>query len=63
MPYNRKHANEEGMNMKNTLVKIIVGLGLCFAGFMLFVHRRLIAAAIMGEELPEAPKGCPAYRG
>ena len=49
--------------MKNTLVKIIVGLGLCFAGFMLFVHRRLIAAAIMGEELPEAPKGCPACRG
>ena len=49
--------------MKNTLVKIILGLCLCFTGYMLFVHRRLIAAAILGEELPEAPEGCPAYKG
>ena len=49
--------------MKNTIVKIIGGLCLCFAAYMLFVHRRLIAAAIKGEELPKAPEGCPAYQG
>ena len=34
----------------------------CFVGVMLYLHRRLIIAAIKGEELPKAPKGCPAYK-
>ena len=34
--------------------------GVCLV--MLYMHRGLIAAAIKGEELPEAPEGCPAYR-
>ena len=34
-----------------------------FIGAMLYLHRRLIIAAIKGEELPKAPKGCPAYKG
>ena len=41
-------------------------IGVVFLGFtlvMLFVHRQLIVAAIKGEELPEAPEGCPAYKG
>ena len=29
---------------------------------MLYLHRGLIAAAIKGEELPEAPESCPAYK-
>lgn len=29
---------------------------------MLYLHRRVIAAAIKGEKLPEAPEGCPAYK-
>ena len=29
---------------------------------MLYLHRRVIAAAIKGEELPEAPESCPAYK-
>lgn len=29
---------------------------------MLYLHRRVIAAAIKGEELPKAPVGCPAYK-
>ena len=49
--------------MRKTIVKIIGGLCLCFAAYMLFVHRRLIAAAIKGEELPKAPEGCPAHQG
>ena len=49
--------------MKNTIGKWIGALCLCVAAYMLFVHRGLIAAAIRGEELPEAPKGCPAYKG
>ena len=28
---------------------------------LLYLHRNLIIAAIKGEELPKAPKGCPAY--
>lgn len=29
---------------------------------LLYLHRNLILAAIKGEELPKAPKGCPAYK-
>lgn len=29
---------------------------------MLYLHCGLIAAAIKGEELPESPKSCPAYK-
>lgn len=29
---------------------------------LLYLHRNLIIAAIKGEELPKAPKGCPAYK-
>ena len=29
---------------------------------LLYLHRNVIMAAIKGEELPKAPKGCPAYR-
>lgn len=49
--------------MKNTIGKVLCALAVGFAVYMLYVHRRLIAAAIRGEELPEAPKGCPAYKG
>ena len=34
--------------------------GLCLV--MLYLHRGLIAAAIKGEKLPEAPESCPAYK-
>ena len=36
-----------------------------FAGFffvMLYMHRGVIKAAIKGEEIPKAPKGCPAFK-
>ena len=39
-------------------VEAIVG-GIFAMGYM---HRNLIMAAIKGEELPKAPKGCPAYK-
>lgn len=29
---------------------------------LLYLHRNVIMSAIKGEELPKAPKGCPAYR-
>ena len=29
---------------------------------LLYLHRNLIMAAIKGEELPTAPKGCPAHK-
>ena len=39
-------------------------LVLCLVGFGVFlgVHRRVILAKIKGEELPEAPEGCPAHK-
>lgn len=46
--------------MKKTmafLCGLCVGLSLA----MLWLHKGLIAAAFKGEELPEAPEGCPAY--
>lgn len=38
--------------------------GLCtgFCLVMLYLHRKLIVAAIKGEKLPEAPESCPAYK-
>ena len=38
--------------------------GVCTGVFliMLYLHRGLIVAAIKGEELPEAPESCPAYK-
>ena len=40
-------------------------LGVCTGAclIMLYLHRELIVAAIKGEELPEAPEGCPAFKG
>ena len=40
-------------------------LGGIFTGvflIMLYLHRGFIKAAITGEELPKAPKICPAYK-
>lgn len=34
--------------------------GVCL--IMLWLHRGMIVAAIKGEEMPEAPEGCPAYK-
>ena len=49
---------------KNTVFLCDLCTGLC-AGLclvMLWLHRGLIAAAIKGEKLPEAPESCPAYK-
>lgn len=47
--------------MKKALL-FIGGLcsGICLV--MLWLHRGLIKAAVKGEPLPKAPKGCPAYK-
>ena len=44
---------------------ILFTLGVSTGGLlvMLYLHRALIVAAIKGEELPEAPEGCPAFKG
>lgn len=38
--------------------------GICTGMFliMLYLHRRVIKAALCGEELPEAPESCPAFK-
>lgn len=48
--------------VKKILSRLIVEaiVGGIFA--MVYLHRNLIMAAIRGEELPKAPKGCPAYK-
>ncbi len=48
--------------MKKILSRLVIEaiVGGIFA--MVYVHRRVLAAAIKGEELPKAPKGCPAYK-
>ena len=47
--------------MKKVIGKVICIIFVGFFAYMLYLHRELIIAAIKGEELPEAPKGCPAY--
>ncbi len=44
------------------ILTVLITLLIGFLLAMLYVHRRVIAAAIRGEELPKAPKGCPAYK-
>ncbi|MBQ9664380.1 MAG: hypothetical protein IJV40_14640 [Oscillospiraceae bacterium] len=51
------------MKKKKIMKTFICCLCGAFIGTMLYFHRRLIIAAIKGEELPKAPKGCPAYKG
>ena len=60
-----RHKNERIENMKKKKIMKTFICCLCgaFIGTMLYFHRRLIIAAIKGEELPKAPKGCPAYKG
>lgn len=41
--------------MKKLKKMLVCCLFSAFAGCLLFVHRRVILAAIRGEELPEAP--------
>ena len=40
------------------LCGVVVG---AFA-IMLYLHRGMIAAAIKGEKMPEAPESCPAFK-
>lgn len=47
--------------MKKLILKTICAAFLCFTLVMLYMHRNLIIAAIKGEALPKAPKGCLAY--
>ena len=42
-------------NLLSVLGGMIVGLFLV----MLYLHRRVIVAAIKGEEIPKAPENCP----
>ena len=41
---------------------IFSSLSSCVCFVMVWLHRGIVSAAIKGESLPEAPKGCPAYR-
>lgn len=36
-------------------------LGVCLV--MAYLHRGMILAALKGEPMPEAPEGCPAFKG
>lgn len=40
---------------------LLVAGGIVIGAFlvMLYLHRRVIAAAIKGEEMPKAPESCP----
>lgn len=53
--------------MKNTLKTVLLCCVLlaclCGLGWLVWAHRRVIVALVKGEPLPEAPDGCPAYRG
>ena len=45
--------------------KLLLILGVCALGFTVFMfitHIGVIKAAVKGEEIPEAPEGCPACK-
>ena len=48
--------------LKKILTRLIIEAIVGGIVAMVYLHRGLIMAAIKGEELPKAPKGCPAYK-
>lgn len=48
--------------MKKSIFGFIGGVCAGASLVMLYLHRDVIKAAIKGEELPEAPEGCPAFK-
>lgn len=48
--------------MKKIMNRIVGEAVLGGVFVLLYLHRNLIMAAIKGEELPKAPKGCPAHK-
>lgn len=59
-----KALGDEGRLQMCTRIRLVLG-GVCVGAVlvMAYLHRGMIVAAIKGEEMPEAPKGCPAYKG
>ena len=50
-------------SLMKKILNRLVGEAVLGGGFvLLYLHRKLIMAAIKGEELPKAPKGCPAHK-
>ena len=65
--YNHCESKEGGVAMskvKKILPIIAIILAVCGCLCMLYVHRRIIIAAIKGEKLPESPDGgrCPVWK-
>ena len=48
--------------MKKILNRLVGEAVLGGVFVLLYLHRNLIIAAIKGEELPKAPKGCPGHK-
>ena len=48
--------------MSKGLLGFVVGAAAGAALAMAYIHKDVITAAIKGEELPEAPEGCPASK-
>ena len=48
--------------MKKILNRLVGEAVLGGVFVLLYLHRNLIMAAIKGEKLPKAPKGCPAHK-
>ncbi len=47
------------MSSKRKIVIIICAVLVALVGCFAFIHRRVIKALILGEELPELPEGHP----
>ncbi len=62
MKYNESNRTGDYHMKKKSIIALVCGLFAGFAAVMLFLHRGLILAMITGEELPEAPEGCPASK-
>ena len=43
-------------------IPFLYGFAAGVTAVMLYLHRGLIAAAIKGEQLPDAPESCPAFK-
>ena len=53
---------KDGKLMNKSFLSFIVGVCAGVFAIMIYLHRGVIEAAMAGEELPKAPKSCPAFR-
>ena len=58
----REKLEKAWMKVGKFLLRALLAALCCGLVYLVFVHRRVIRAAIKGQPLPEPPEGAPCHR-